>query len=284
MRELSGRTAVVTGAGGGIGSALADELARAGMLVALWDIDEMALSAVAEQVGAQGTRVAVQRVDLTDALAVERAAARTLEQFGSVEVVCSNAGVLRPGAVWEQPAATWQHVVDVNLMGTVHLVNAFVPGMVRRGSEGHIVATVGVTAFFTSPFSPPASYAVSKHALLAYMEILSQELRAIGAPIQVSALCPSGVRSQIFSDPDNSDGETVRRPDVWPRLEALYTSIRNGLDPADVAAQVVQAIRRDQFWIYPNPQDVARVQHRADYIQAGEAPSAPPRIPLAPDA
>jgi NAD(P)-dependent dehydrogenase (short-subunit alcohol dehydrogenase family) len=284
MRDLAGRVAVVTGAGGGIGSALASELARAGMSLALWDIDDDAVSRVAEQARTFGTRVEVAAVDMTDADAVDRAAAIAVGQFGSVEVLCSNAGILQPGAVWEQPAATWQHIVGVNLMGTVHLVNSLLPGMLSRGGGGHIVATVGVTAFFTSPFSPPGSYAVSKHALLAYMEILSQELRAIGAPVGVSALCPSGVRTQIFSDPSGADGDTVRRPDVWPRVEALYASIRHGLDPSDVAAQTLNAIRDDQFWIYPNPQDVGRVQHRADYIQRGEAPSAPPRIALAPEA
>jgi len=275
MMELSGRVAVVTGAGSGIGRALAVALAGAGMSVVAADLDAEALQVTETLVSELGRPVFGVVTDVRLPEAVESLAVAAEEQFGSADVVCSNAGVMRPGAVWEQPLETWERVMDVNLMGAVNMANAFVPRMLASGRDGRFVTTVGITALFTAPFSPPGSYSVSKHALLAFSEILHHELRAIDAPIGVTVLCPSGVKSAIQGDPDAADGPTVRRPEIWSKVEGLYNFIRNGLEPSEVAAQTVAAVEAGKFWVFPHPDHVVRAQHRADYIVGGLDPTPP---------
>ena len=215
-------------------------------------------------------------VDVADADAVAAAVAGIESDFGSVDLLCSNAGMLRPGAVWQQSSQQWSRLLAVNFLGTVNLVNATLPGMLTR-ERGHIVVTIGATALFTAPFSPPGSYAVSKHALLAYTETLFEELTVIGAPIGVTALCPTGVRSAIAADDKHdADGDVVRRPEIWRRIEALRNFIQNGMEPADLAELAVQAVLDRQFWVFPDDSIPQRAAHRADYITRRADPTGPP--------
>jgi len=276
MTDLTGGVGVVTGAGSGIGRALALALAHEGMYIVGADLQEGGLRETESLVSESGARFLASVTDVRNPVAVESLASTTFERLGPVSVVCSNAGVMRPGAVWEQPAATWEKVLGVNVLGAVNLANSFVPRMLRPGRAGRFVTTVGVTGLFTAPFSPPGSYSVSKHALLAFSEILHHELRAIDAPIGVTVLCPSGVRSDIEGDPTAADGPTIRRPEAWARVEALYEFIRTGLEPAEVARQTVDAVKEDRFWVFPHPEHVARAQHRADYIVGALDPTPPP--------
>ena len=277
--QLAGRTAVVTGAGGGLGRALALALGAADMDLVAADLDETGMAATAEQLVAAGVRVLTIRTDVSDADSVEALAQRTVEEFGSVDVVCANAGIMRPGAIWEQSAHTWDAVLGVNLGGLVNTARAFVPRMIasadRGGNRTHFVSTVGTIGLFTAPFSPPGSYTVSKHAALAFTEVLFQELTLIGAPVGVTALCPSGVRSHIAADPDSAEGETIRRPELWSRYQALVASVAHGRDPADVADIAMQAIYANRFWAFPDPEHVSRAQFRADYILGGTDPTSP---------
>jgi NAD(P)-dependent dehydrogenase (short-subunit alcohol dehydrogenase family) len=280
MDDLRGRVALITGAGGGIGRALASVLGVEGMHLSLLDVDSDGLAAVKQAITDSEADVSVRThvVDVSDAAAVSAAVDNTVHELGSVDLLCSNAGILRPGAVWEQSPDVWARLVGVNLLGTVNLVSAALPGMLDRG-RGHIVVTVGATALFTAPFAPPGSYAVSKHALLAYVETLFEELAVIGAPIGVTALCPTGVRSSIAANgggADQADGEVVRRPEIWRRIEALRGFIERGIEPTQLAELAVQAVRDRRFWVFPDESIPLRAAHRADYITRGTDPSGPP--------
>ena len=275
MTDLSGGTAVITGAGSGIGRALAVAFAQEGMSIVGADLHRAALLETGALIKSSGGVFVETVTDVSDPASVQALAATALDHFGPVRVVCSNAGFMRPGVVWEQPAEIWERVLGVNVLGSVHMANSFMPGMVSHGQPGRFVTTVGVTGLFTAPFSPPGSYSVSKHALLAFSEILHHELRAIGAPIGVTVLCPSGVRSEIKGDPNAADGPTIRQPEAWARVEALYEFIRTGLEPAEVARQTVEAVKEDRFWVFPHPEHVARAQHRADYIVGALEPTPP---------
>ncbi len=282
MTDLSDGAAVVTGAGSGIGRALSLALTQQGMSVVGADLNDEGLQETRSIVEEAGGSFLARVTDVSDADSVRGLASVTVEHFGPVKVVCSNAGVMRPGAVWEQPPEMWAKVLGVNVLGSVNLANSFVPGMLGHGQPGRFVTTVGVTGLFTAPFSPPGSYSVSKHALLAFSEILHHELRAIDSKIGVTVLCPSGVRSEIKGDPTAADGPTIRRPEAWARVETLYEFIRTGLEPADVARQTVEAVKEDRFWVFPHPEHVARAQHRADYIVGALEPTPPPFGPPQP--
>lgn len=277
MTALDGGVAVITGAAGGIGRALALAFAREGMTVAIADRDAEGLASVASLLRDIGVTCAATTIDVTDEDQVAELADHTRAELGEVTVVCSNAGVMIPGAVWEVTSAHWRATLDVNVLGPVHLARQFLPAMIASGRPGHFLSTVGLIGLFTSAFSPPGSYAVSKHATLAFAEVLYEELQTIGAPIGVTALMPAGVRTGFAVGRDAADGPTVTRDDVWPLVERLRSSIQEGIDPDDVAAAAVAAVRADEFWVFTQPEVMHRVEHRFDYVRRGTPPTSPYR-------
>ena len=168
MRELDGRVALVTGGGSGIGRGIALTLAGAGMRVVVADIERDAAEAVATEIAAAGGEASAETIDVTDPAAVEALADRCFEQHGGVDVLCNNAGVLGPTPIGPDSLDNWRWILDVNVLGVVHVINAFVPRMRarvgERGDEAHVVNTAsiggliaGVAGGRSAPTSPRSS-------------------------------------------------------------------------------------------------------------------------------
>jgi NAD(P)-dependent dehydrogenase (short-subunit alcohol dehydrogenase family) len=271
MKELRDRVAVVTGAGSGIGRALAARFAAEGMHVVLADVDEARARETEALLAARGTRTLVVQTDVQKAAAVEALAARTLAAFGAVHVVCNNAGIAGVGRpVWEQPLESLEQVLGINLWGVIHGIRTFVPIMLRQGTEGHIVNTASMAGLVSLPLLSP--YHATKHAVVTISESLHMELAMTGALVKASVLCPGFVRTNIgdasLKDP-RSEAEAAMQ-------EAFRRLIAEGLDPATVAERVVEAIRAEQFWIFSHPELVVAVQQRAEGIVARRNPEAAP--------
>jgi NAD(P)-dependent dehydrogenase (short-subunit alcohol dehydrogenase family) len=255
VKELSGRVAVVTGAAGGIGRALAERFAGEGMRVVLADVDAAALAGAERALRERGAEVLAVPTDVSRADAVAALAERTLEAFGGVHVVCNNAGVFAAGPSWQAPLSDYEFVLGVNVWGVIHGVRSFVPILLERGEEGHVVNTASMAALTSMPLT--AAYTMSKHAVLALSETLYHELRGRGAPIGVSALCPEAVATGI------GHSERVRPPHLsrksgeaegpeFALVEgAIRETIARGLDPQRIAERVVRAIREDRFYVLP---------------------------------
>ena len=226
--ELSGARVVVTGAGRGIGAALARAFAAEGARVVVNDIDPDNARAVAEEIG--GFAVAGDAAS-ENGVALLVASAREL--LGDVDVYCANAGVAPPGGA-EAPDELWSQAWDVNVMAHVHAARELLPGWLERGS-GCFVATVSAAGLLTMLGSAP--YAVTKHAALSFAEWLSVTYRHRG--VRVHALCPQGVRTRMLED-------------AGPIGEALLAA--NAIEPQEVAAAVVRALGRDEFLILPHPE------------------------------
>jgi NADP-dependent 3-hydroxy acid dehydrogenase YdfG len=148
MRAFEGRTAVITGAGSGIGAALARCAAARGMNLVLADINLPDVQAVAADLG--GPAALVLRVDVADADAVQDMAERAWDRFGSVDLLCNNAGVVPGGRhrnVWEYAIEDWRWAFGVNLDGVVNGIRSFVPRMIADGREGHVLNTASVAGF-----------------------------------------------------------------------------------------------------------------------------------------
>src|SRR3954451_1018150 len=205
MEHLRGATAVVTGAGSGIGRALAVACATAGMRVAAADIEAGALAETVALVQGTGVEVIGVETDVADAASVRALAARVDADLGGVDLLCNNAGVFAGGELWTQPVADFTWVMGVNFFGILHGIQAFVPGMIERGRPGHVVNTISAAGLFPSAYS--AAYTTSKFAGLALTECLAGELAAAGVPIGVTALCPGAVHTGIASSERNrADG------------------------------------------------------------------------------
>jgi len=171
-------------------------------------------------------------------------------------VLCNNAGVVGKGDSWTAPMSAWEWVFAVNVFGVVHGIRAFLPIMHDQG-EGHIVNTASIAGLIAVPGAAP--YLASKHAVVAISESLFLELKAVGSPVGVSALCPGFVRTNLIDGqrwPDRFGAEPEPHQTPLGQLVAagLSAGVENGIDPFDVAAQVVDAIRDERFWILTHPE------------------------------
>ncbi|HXD14687.1 MAG TPA: SDR family NAD(P)-dependent oxidoreductase [Xanthobacteraceae bacterium] len=270
MRELSGKTAFVTGGASGIGLALGRAFAEAGMNVMLADVEIEALTAAVKSLHNFGPDVHGTTCDVTDPDSVERAAEASYKAFGHVHVVCNNAGVAAGGGVDDISLDDWRWVLEVNLMGVLHGVRTFLPHFRAHGEGGHFVNTASMAGMLSGlGFSP---YAASKFAVVTMSEGLAMQLKPLG--IGVSVLCPGWVRTRINASGRNRPERygPTRTPDPDSPAAALAAyideSLRSGLDPAEVAARVLTAIREDELYVFTHPQMRAAMEERFAAISA----------------
>ncbi len=256
MKELNGKVAVVTGGGSGIGRALAHAFAAQGMKVVLADVNEVAMRAVEAELAEGGTEVLPVLCDTSLEAEVHALAQATLDRFGAAHVLCNNAGVAGKADPWSGPMSSWEWVVGINLYGVVHGIRAFLPIMQDQG-EGHIVNTASMAGLIAFPGA--AAYNATKTAVVALTEGLFLEMRATGSHVGVSVLCPGFVKTNLVAGQQWQDrlGPEPTAPvnEIGQRIETLLTQgVENGVDPAGIAAEVVDAIRTDRFWILTHPE------------------------------
>lgn len=270
MRELAGRTAFVTGGAGGIGLSMAQAFAQAGMKVMIADIEADALGAAVESLRKITPDIAGTVCDVADAASVERAAQVTFDRFGHVHVVCNNAGVAAGGGIDHVSLDNWRWVIDVNLMGVLHGIRSFLPHIRKHGEGGHIVNTASMAGMQGGlGFSP---YGASKFAVVSMSEGLHTQLKPHG--IGVSVLCPSYVRTKIGESGRNRPERYGASQPLDPASPAaamvaeIAKNLQAGLDPADVAARVIAAIRDDRLYIFTHPGMRAEVEDRFAAILA----------------
>lgn len=263
-----GKVAVVTGAGSGIGLALAERFVAERMKVVLADVDDAKLHTVQAELADRGGDVMAVHCDASLAESVDDLARRTLERYGAAHVLCNNAGVAGKGNAWTGPLAEWEWVLGINLYGVIHGVRAFLPIMTEQG-EGHIVNTASMAGLTALPGAVP--YGVSKHGVVALSEGLYLELRTVGSPIGVSCLCPGFVRTDLMNSPWNErhGAAPAATDDAVGSMvfDLLRAGVDGGIPPADVAAAVVDAVRADRFWILTHAESrkapVARMRRAA---------------------
>jgi len=273
--EFHQRVAVVTGAASGIGRALAGRFAAGGMRLVLADIEEPALHDAALALRAQGATVLAQRCDVSQPADVSALADASYSAYGAVHILCNNAGV-GGGAVpvWMQTPDTWRWVLGVNMMGVIHGISSFVPRMIAGGEEGHVVNTASVAGLVTGPLISP--YYASKHAVVALSESLYFDLQIVGSRLGVSVLCPGFVKTRIGQSERNRPPEGDFGPPGSDQMRAkMKELIDQGTAPEEVATQVVDAIRRRQFWILTHPEMDARLSDRAERMLARRNPEVP---------
>ena len=262
MQLTEGQVAVVTGAASGIGLGIATAFAGRGLSVVLADIEGAALASATTAVGDRGAPVLAVPTDVSDPAQVDVLAARTLERFGRVDVVCNNAGVTTDNkCTWEMDEHDWQWVLGVNLWGVIHGIRTFVPRLVAQG-HGHVVNTASIVGLSYGPENAP--YTASKHAVVAISETLRNELAARAPGVGVTVLCPSYVPTRIGESERNRPASlavewTGRRRD------------RSGLDPVlpdAVGEMVADAVGSGRFYLSTHRGVDAVVRHRFDAILA----------------
>jgi NAD(P)-dependent dehydrogenase (short-subunit alcohol dehydrogenase family) len=248
MSDWRGKAVFVTGAASGIGLGLARAFGRAGARVMLSDVEAEALARATQSMAAEGLTVACVVADVTRLEDLESAAEQVMGIFGGVDVVCNNAGVVHERALDDWSDAGWRWVVDVNLMGAVHGVQAFLPIFRRQGS-GHFVNTSSITGVLAR--AGISQYAATKFALVGLSQSLREELAPLG--IGVTVVCPGRVESNIMAAIRNAPDEVRQRlrplsdPPPGPRPTP---GLRSVTDAVEVGEMVIDAIEAGRFYAF----------------------------------
>jgi NAD(P)-dependent dehydrogenase (short-subunit alcohol dehydrogenase family) len=253
-----GKVAVITGAADGIGRAMAERFAGAGMRVALADRNEGSLAATADDLRRSGHDVTEVVVDVTEVDQVRHLADVAYETFGGVDVLCNNAGTSTTyDPIWEQPLAEWDRVMGVNFQGVLHGVHVFTPRMLAQGTAGYLVNVASAAGLGSRAGLGP--YVVSKHAVIALSECLHHDLRQRESALKVAVVCPGRVRTRIS-------------PRSWAGGAGT-------MEPPELANLVLDAMERGVFYVLPHPDGAKRrVRERAEAILADSLPAGSPPI------
>ncbi len=226
MTDIQGKRTLVTGAARGIGELLANELARAGANLVLWDIDEVGLHRVRNELVEAGYHADAYTCDLADKNSIRTAAADTLSHSGPVDILINNAGVVSGENLLDLSDEAIERTFDINALALFWTVRAFLPSMLERDS-GHIVTIASAAGLAGA--AKLTDYSASKHAAVGFDESLRHELRNLGSGIVTTVVCPYFIDTGMF------DGAKTRFSFLLPILR-----------PEKVVRRIIRAIRRDR--------------------------------------
>lgn len=275
VTDFSGKTAFITGGASGIGLAMARSFAARGANVMLADIEEAPLKAAVELLSNSNTQVDGVVLDVSDRDAMRAAAAKTIERFGKVHIVCNNAGIGAGGPMDEVTPSDWEWSIDVNLKGVVWGIEAFVPLIKQHGEGGHVVNTASMAGLVPIPGFGP--YTATKYAVVGMSEDLSMELEPFG--IGVSVLCPGFVKTQIgTSRRTRSDKYTNDKAPDQDAIAQSNQAIEAGIPAEVVGERVVECILENRLYAFTHPEFKSFTAERferisADFDAAGESAS-----------
>jgi NAD(P)-dependent dehydrogenase (short-subunit alcohol dehydrogenase family) len=243
LQSLNGKRCFITGAASGIGRATALAAAREGALLFLTDIQEEALAATVADVRAAGGEVAWSAAaDVADYDAVVALAGEVHGGHGSMDVVMNIAGVSTWGSIERLSHRDWQKMVDINLMGPIHVLECFVPPMIEAHRGGHVVNVSSAAGLFGLPWH--AAYSASKFGLRGVSEVLRFDLRR--HRIGVSLVCPGAVRTPLVGTVEIVG---VDRED--PAIRKLVGRFeRHAVSPERVAEKILEGIRKDRYMVF----------------------------------
>jgi NAD(P)-dependent dehydrogenase (short-subunit alcohol dehydrogenase family) len=277
MRDFAGKVAVITGGASGIGFGMATRFAGEGMRVVLADVEEPALDRAVAALRARGFEALGVPTDVSQAESVEALARTTLATYGAVHVLCNNAGVGGGfGRIWEASLKDWQWALGVNLWGVVHGVHTFVPIMLERGEEGHIVNTASGAGLVPGN----RVYSVTKHAVVALSEALYHNLARLDSRLRASVLCPGLINTRIMYGYRNrppalydAPGRAVGPAEARRADRIADRAQTEGMAPEQVGGIVLDAIREERFWILTHDTFDDAIRTRTEDILARRNPA-----------
>jgi NAD(P)-dependent dehydrogenase (short-subunit alcohol dehydrogenase family) len=268
MSTYQGKLAVITGGASGIGLAMARHAGGLGMSVALLDVEKPALVDATVALGAAGVDVHAFECDVADREQVHATARRIEAEVGDPWLLANNAGVFVAAPFLESTHEQWRWVLNVNLWGVVHWLEAFLPGMVARDA-GHVINTSSLDGVVTVP--NVASYIASKHAITGLSESIYRELAGAGSNVGISVLCPGTIETNIVRSARNWDPRLGPAPPLV--LAEGFPPYEQVMSPERVAEIVFEAVAARRFWIVTHAEQYASaIRARAEGIIAQTDP------------
>lgn len=245
--EISGKTALVTGAASGIGRSTTRALAQAGAKLIVCDVNKEALAALVAELGA--ACILAQPVDVANRDAMREFANAVHAQVPAVDILINNAGVGLGGTFLQTPLEDWDWLLGINLHGVIHGLHFFLPAMVARGQGGHVVNLSSLLGYWISPGT--SAYLTAKHGVFGLSESLREELYGTG--IGVTTVCPGIIQTNITHAAryrNSADPVALR-----DRIDAVYA--RRNYPPERVATAIVRAIRKNRGTLPVSPESWA---------------------------
>ena len=267
MECKEGQVAYITGGASGIGFGMATAFARAGMKIALADIEEGAVTSAAQALQADGADAQPFVVDVTDRKGLAQSRDAAISAFGGINLVCNNAGVNRAGHISEVSYDDWDWVMGVNLDGVINGAMTFVPELTRHGKDGHMINTASVGGLVGMPSL--AIYNTAKFGVVGLSEALRADL--FDAGVGISVLCPGLVRTNLNSSERNRPGnedKDIKAPENDTLLQ--------GMDPMVLGDYVLAEVRDGAFFICPHPEFRGVIHDRNAALEKafkGDAPA-----------
>jgi NAD(P)-dependent dehydrogenase (short-subunit alcohol dehydrogenase family) len=246
ITSLAGKQCFITGAASGIGRSVALMAAAEGAILFLTDINSTALEELVLQIRATGGVVRAHRaLDIASVEAVQAFADDILRESGSPDIIMNIAGIAVWGAIENLDHASWRRTIDINLMGPIHVMQCFMPAMIKAGRGGHLVNVSSAAGLFGLPWHAP--YSASKFGLRGVSEVLRFDLARHG--IGVSLVCPGGVNTGLVSTVDIK-GVDMSRPDVMA-LRARFQ--RHAVSPEKAATAIIKGIKANRYMVFTSP-------------------------------
>ncbi len=253
MTDVKGKVAFITGGGSGVGLGQAEVFGKAGAKIAIGDIRDDHLESAVKSLAEKGVEATPVKLDITDRDAYARAADKVEDQLGPVQLLFNTAGVSIFGALQQATAEDWQWQMDVNVYGVINGVQTFLPRMLKRGDDCHIVNTASMSAFVALPGT--GIYCTTKMAVRGFTECLAMDLK--DTAVKVSMLCPGAVDSNIHEAVKTrpahlqNTGYYGEDPNVMAHLKKV---IEVGMKPARLAEYVLKGVEKDELYILPYPE------------------------------
>ena len=271
IKDFNGKVVVITGGASGIGRGLAFAFAKRGMKIVLADIDKENLEKVAKELEQFDTEVMTQITDVSDPEQVAHLSEVSYDRFGSINVLCNNAGVGGGGPLRFLTNENWNWTLGVNLFGVIYGIRYFLDRMIKSKVPCHIVNISSMSGLFSGANTQP--YPASKFAVVAISESLAQECVLQRTKVGVSVVCPGNVNTNIAK---NSYNHSQKRPDLWrpPAINKQSepigenTEIRStsGMDPEEMAEIVIMAIKKNILYVLTHPEYIPLVKSRFENI------------------
>lgn len=276
MQDLKNRVAVITGAADGIGKALALKAASEGMKLVLADIQADKLDRFVSELTSSGTAAVGILVDVSQAEEVEALANLAYDTFGAVHLLVNNAGVALAKNAWETTRKDWDWVMGVNLYGVTNGLRAFIPRMLEKGEEGHVINTASIAGMLSEPSM--AAYNVSKFGVVTLSEGLHHDLTLRNSRIKVSVLCPAWVRTRIAEAERHRPTEERIDLSKLDKVTAatgmsMFKAVQAGVEPAEIAETTFAAIKNEQFYIITHPESRGGIRTRMEDILLDRQPT-----------
>ena len=272
MQVFTDRVAVVTGGASGIGLGIARALGQRGMKLMIADLNEETIESALRALRVEGVQAEGVRCDVSKLEDVEGLAAATLERFGTVHVLCNNAGVGLPTSSRNIKLEDWKWIIDVDLWGPIYGLKVFTP-LIEAAGEGHISSTASMAGLISA--NKMGAYSVAKHGVVALMCALERELRSKKSSITASVLCPGPINTNISFNslsyrPERADA--VKTSTIKGRQGAsIQASLESGMAPDEVGNLVVDAIENQKFWILTHPHWAKGVQRQLDALREDQS-------------